>query len=334
MKRIGLLLLLAALTLPGHLYAGSTIKLAHFQTADLTSPKHAAALAFKQHVESRTEGSVTVEVYPASQLGDGNTVMEGLELGNIQMGIVHDGAVGGYYKPFNVFAIPYLFTNHAEAWEVVDGPFLQEMSEDMTDKSGIKLMAMADNGMRSFTNSKRQIKSPEDMKGLKIRVMTAPIYVDLVKSLGASPQAIPWPELPTALQQKVVDGQENGVTNIVNASLYQTQKYFTADGHVFSWHAYMINASFFEKLSDAEKAAVIDGVDLAKVIHRGMTAAQDANAKTILTEKGMEVYSPTPAELAEFRKLAQPAGRKWVIEEIGQEWVTKIEAAIQATKAE
>ncbi len=332
MKRTRLLLVLVALLLPVNVFAAKTIKLAHFQTADLTSPKHAASLAFKQYVESRTEGSLQVDIYPASQLGNGNTVMEGLELGNIQMGIVHDGAIGGYYKPFNVFAIPYLFKNHAEAWKVVDGPFLGEMSMDMTKKNGIKLLAMADNGIRSFTNSKRQIKSPADMKGLKIRVMTAPIYVDLVKSLGASPQAIPWPELPTALQQKVVDGQENGVTNIVNASMYQTQKYFTADGHVFSWHAYMMNASFFNGLSAKEKTAVTEGIELAKIIHRGMTAAQDANAKTILTEKGMEVYNPTPAELEEFRKLAQPAGRKWVVAEIGQEWVTKLENAIEAVQ--
>ncbi len=332
MKRTGLLLLLIAMLLPVNVFAAKTIKLAHFQTADLSSPKHAASLAFKQYVESRTEGAIKVDIYPASQLGNGNTVMEGLELGNIQMGIVHDGAVGGYYKPFNVFAIPYLFNNHAEAWKVVDGPFLEEMSQDMTKKNGIKLLAMADNGIRSFTNSKRPIKSPEDMKGLKIRVMTAPIYVDLVKSLGASPQAIPWPELPTALQQKVVDGQENGVTNIINASMYQTQKYFTADGHVFSWHAYMMNAAFFNKLSDAEKVIIQDGIDLAKIIHRGMTSAQDANAKTILTEKGMEVYNPTPAELAKFRELAQPAGKKWVENEIGKEWVAKLENAISAVK--
>ncbi len=332
MKRTGLLLLLIAMLLPVNVFAAKTIKLAHFQTADLSSPKHAASLAFKQYVESRTEGAIKVDIYPASQLGNGNTVMEGLELGNIQMGIVHDGAVGGYYKPFNVFAIPYLFNNHAEAWKVVDGPFLEEMSQDMTKKNGIKLLAMADNGIRSFTNSKRPIKSPEDMKGLKIRVMTAPIYVDLVKSLGASPQAIPWPELPTALQQKVVDGQENGVTNIINASMYQTQKYFTADGHVFSWHAYMMNAAFFNKLSDAEKVIIQDGIDLAKIIHRGMTSAQDANAKTILTEKGMEVYNPTPAELAKFRELAQPAGKKWVENEIGKEWVAKLEKAISAVK--
>ncbi len=332
MKRTGLLLLLIAMLLPVNVFAAKTIKLAHFQTADLSSPKHAASLAFKQYVEGRTEGAIKVDIYPASQLGNGNTVMEGLELGNIQMGIVHDGAVGGYYKPFNVFAIPYLFNNHAEAWKVVDGPFLEEMSQDMTKKNGIKLLAMADNGIRSFTNSKRPIKSPEDMKGLKIRVMTAPIYVDLVKSLGASPQAIPWPELPTALQQKVVDGQENGVTNIINASMYQTQKYFTADGHVFSWHAYMMNAAFFNKLSDAEKVIIQDGIDLAKIIHRGMTSAQDANAKTILTEKGMEVYNPTPAELAKFRELAQPAGKKWVENEIGKEWVAKLENAISAVK--
>ncbi|WP_420335158.1 DctP family TRAP transporter solute-binding subunit [Roseibium sp.] len=304
------------------------LKYAHFQAADMSSPKHAAALAFETCVEGKTAGSIDVQVYPASQLGDGGQVIEGLQLGTIQLGVVHDGPISGVYKPFAVFAMPYLFDDQAMAWSVVDGDFGAEMFEDMRAKTGIRVLGLADNGVRNFTNSKVPVAEPEDMKGLKMRVMTAPVWTRLVESLGASATPVPWPELPGALQQGVVDGQENGVTNIVNASLYQHQKYVSLDGHVFSWHAYMINDDFYESLTDAEKAAVGQCVEISKVIHRGMTAAQDANAATILGEKGLEVIPVSPEQKAKFRELAQPAVREYIVGEIGEEWPGKLDAAV------
>lgn len=304
------------------------LKYAHFQAADMSSPKHAAALAFETCVEGKTAGSIDVQVYPASQLGDGSQVIEGLQLGTIQLGVVHDGPISGVYKPFAVFAMPYLFDDQAMAWSVVDGEFGAEMFEDMRAKTGIRILGLADNGVRNFTNSKVPVAEPEDMKGLKMRVMTAPVWTRLVESLGASATPVPWPELPGALQQGVVDGQENGVTNIVNASLYQHQKYVSLDGHVFSWHAYMINDDFYESLTDAEKAAVGQCVEISKIIHRGMTAAQDANAATILGEKGLEVVPVSPEQKAKFRELAQPAVREYIVGEIGEEWPAKLDAAV------
>lgn len=322
-------LTVAALTVPLAVTAAEkVIKYAHFQAADLTSPKHAAALAFKGCLEAKTESGIEVQIFPASQLGDGPEVMEGLQLGTIQLGVVHDGPISSVYPPFSVFAIPYLFDDQAMAWSVVDGPFGQEMAEDMTAETGIRLLAMADNGVRNFTNSKRPIRAPEDMEGLKIRVMTAPVWVSLVESLGASATPVPWPELPGALQQGVVDGQENGVTNIVNASLYQHQSHVSLDGHVFSWHAYMINDDFYNNLTGAEQTALNQCIEIAKVIHRGMTAAQDANATTILTEKGLEVTPLSPVQKAKFRERAQPAVRAFVVEQVGEEWPNKLDAAI------
>jgi len=148
------------------------------------------------------------------------------------------------YKPIGVLGIPFLYDSHEHAWRVYDSPWLKEFSDDMIKKSGIRLLGFADNGVRHFTNSKRPIRTPDDMKGLKMRVMPSPVFQTLVSALGASPSAIPWAELPTALQQKVVDGQENGVTNILAASLYQYQKYVTLDGHVWSVHGCVINERF------------------------------------------------------------------------------------------
>jgi TRAP-type transport system periplasmic protein len=306
------------------------LKYAHFQAADLKSPKHAAALAFESCVESKTGGSIDVQVYPAGQLASDNEVMEAVQLNTIQMAVVHDGPISATYKPFSVLALPYLFDDQAMAWSVMDGPFGEELFEDMRAETGIKVFGVADNGVRNFTNNVRPIDDPSDMEGLKMRVMTAPVWVALVESLGASATPVPWAELPGALQQGVVDGQENGVTNILDASLYQNQKYVSLDGHVFSWHAYMMNDDFYNGLADAERKAVDQCVTIAMTIHRGMTAAQDANASAILAEKGMEVVPVSPEQKAEFRAKAQPAVREFIVEEIGEDWPNRLDAAIEA----
>ncbi len=125
-------------------------------------------------------------------------IIEGLRLGTVELGVVHEGGVSGVYRPFNIFGMPYMFQSHAHAYEVLDGPFGKELAEDLK-KTGIRLMAYADNGVRHFTISKRVIRTPEDMKGLKIRVQPSPVFIELVKALGASPTAIDWGEAPPAL---------------------------------------------------------------------------------------------------------------------------------------
>ena len=116
----------------------------------------------------------------------------------------------------------------------------------------------------------------------------------------------------------------------LNASLYQNQKYVSLDGHVFSWHAYLMNEDFYQGLSDGEKTAVNQCVQIAITIHRGMTAAQDANAATILGDKGMEVVAVSPEQKEMFREKSQPAVRDYIISEIGEDWPNKLDAAVQA----
>ncbi|WP_428268191.1 TRAP transporter substrate-binding protein DctP [Haliangium sp.] len=309
------------------------IRYAHFQPAKADQPKHAAALAFEKYVEEQSGGSIKVEIYPASQLGDANVVLEGLKLGTIEMGVVHDGPISTMFKPFMVFAIPYLFRSAEQAWAVVDGPLGQRLAEAMRTETGVRLFGLADNGIRHFTNDDHPIRTPADMEGLKIRVMPGPIWSTLVSSLGASPSPVSWPELPSALQQGVVDGQENGVTNILAASLYQHQRYATLDGHVYSFHAYLMNDAFWSKLSDKEQQIVRDGVAKAIAIHREMTSAQDAKAGELLAAAGMEVVTLTPAEIDAFRQRSQPAVSAWVREQIGADWVDGLFEAISNADA-
>jgi TRAP-type transport system periplasmic protein len=312
--------------------AQKTLKYAHFQPAKDDQPKHVAALAFKEHVEKATNGSVRVEIYPAGQFGKDQPTMEGLKLGTLELAVAHDGAIATVHKQIGVLGIPFLYENHEHAWRVYDSKWKDDFSADMVKKTGIRMLGVADNGVRHFTNSLKPIQSPADMKGMKIRIQPSPVFKALVESLGASASAIPWAELPTALQQRVVDGQENGVTNILAASLYQHQKFATLDGHVWSIHAYLVNERFYQGLTPTEKKAVDEGVQKAVAIHRRMTSDQDKNAKQILEKVGMQVYVPTSAQVAEFRKLAQPPVRQWAEKEIGKDYVDSLFKAIDATK--
>lgn len=320
-----------ALALP-MAHAQKTLKYAHFQPAKDDQPKHVAALAFKEHVEKATNGSIKVEIFPAGQFGKDQPTMEGVKLGTLELAVAHDGAIATVHKPIGVLGIPFLFENHEHAWRVYDSAWREGFSNDMIKKTGIRLLGVADNGVRHFTNSLRPIQSPADMKGMKIRIQPSPVFKALVESLGASASAIPWAELPTALQQKVVDGQENGVTNILAASLFQHQKFATLDGHVWSIHGYVINDRFYQGLTAAERKAVDEGTAKAVAIHRKMTADQDKNAKAILEKVGMQVYVPTAAQIGEFRRLAQPPVRQWAEAEIGKAYVDDLFKAIDATK--
>ncbi|MDZ7799265.1 MAG: TRAP transporter substrate-binding protein DctP [Trueperaceae bacterium] len=325
-------LLLGAALAFGLAQAQTVIKYAHFQPGSMDQPKHAAAMAFKSYVEGATGGELEVEIYPASQLGDAATVLEGLQLGTIEMGVVHDGPIASFFKPIEVLQMPYLFPNQAVAWEVFDGPFMEEFGEAMRAESDMQLLGVGDNGIRHFTNDVREVVTPEDMDGLKIRVQPSPIYQNLVESLGASPSAISWPELPSALQQGVVDGQENGVTNILAADLYQNQRYITLDGHVYSVHLYLMSGAFWDQLDEEQQRIVQTGADIAEGIHRGMTTAQDMNAESILTEVGMEVTVLSPDEIAAFREIAQPAVEEYLRDAVGDEWVDSLFEAVEAAQ--
>lgn len=314
--------------------AQKVIKYAHFQPAQADQPAHKAALAFKDYVESKSNGQLKVQIFPAGQFGKDAETMEALKLGTLEMGVVHDGAIAGTFKPITVLGIPYLYDSHEHAWRVYDSKFGEDFAELMRQKTGIRMLALADNGVRHFTNSLRPITTPADMKGMKIRIQPSPVFQTLVESLGASASAIPWGDLPTALQSKVVDGQENGVTNILAASLYQYQKYVTLDGHVWSVHAYLMNDRFFNALPPEQQKIVVDATRIARDIHRKMTADQDKAAKDILAQKGMQVTTLTPAQVDAFRSLAQPPVTQFAVKEVGKEWVDRLYDAIKATKSQ
>ncbi len=313
--------------------AGPTIKLGHVDPADWqTSKKGAAGLIFKNIVEGETD--IKVELFPASALGNENDLVQQVQEGTTQMAFV-SGAMAKVCKAADVLNIPYEFPSAPVAWDVLDGPFGKDLAEHCLKESGLRTLAYGETGFRNFTNNVREIKTPADMKGLKIRVQPITLYVELVKSLGGEPTPIAWPEVPNALTTGVIDGQENPVGVIYNNNLHKLQKYMILDGHVYGADFFVINDEFFKSLSAKDQEIVKKAARTAGLMGRAIQEFNTAEGVTKVVADGMKVYSPTAAELNQFKELAQPAIRKWLAGELGADavWIKKLDDAVaQATK--
>jgi len=274
-----------------------------------------------------TGGRITAERF---QNPNEQELTQNILRGRLEMGYISATGMAVAVPEMGVLNMPYLWRSEGERDYVLDKVIPPLLEQIMTAR-GLTLLKIGEAGWTNLF-CKIACTTPDRMKGMKMRIQPSPVFKTLVESLGASASAIPWAELPTALQQKVVDGQENGVSNILAASLYQHQKYATLDGHVYSIHAYMVNERFYQGLTAAERKAVDEGVAKATAIHRKITADYDKNAKAVLEKNGMQVYVPTAAQIGEFRKLAQPPVRAWAESEIGKAYVDDLFKAIGATR--
>lgn len=309
-----------------------TIRFAHADPADpYVAQKHAQALTFKALVESESGGRITVEVYPAGQLGGEREYLEAINLGTVEMGVA-SGAMAGFFPEAMVFDIPYLFSSEAVAWKVLDGPMGEKISALLAEKTNMINLGYGEVGFRHFTNNERPIHTPADMRGLNIRVQETPIYVRLVQSLGASPTPIPWPEVYSALDQGVVDGQENPVSTIDYAKLYEVQRYLTLDGHTFGVDFTVINKRFFNSLSPEDQELLRRAAYTSARVNRGIKALNEALALSKLQQE-MEVYAPAPEELAQFRELAQAPVIEWLSTQIDPALIDEVLQAVAEAEA-
>ena len=307
-----------------------TIRFGHVDPEDWTSSKKgAAAEVFKNIVEAETD--ITVDLFPAGSLGDENELVEQAQEGLTQVVMV-SGAMARVCRAAQVLDIPFMFPDETVAWEVLDGEFGDALAEHCLDESGLRTLAYGETGVRHFTNSEREVRTPEDMEGLRIRVQDVPLYVELVSALGAEPTPVPWTELPNALATGVVDGQENPVGVIYNNNLYEMQDYITLNGHVYAADFLAINDEFYQSLDETDRAVVDRAAKVAGTMGRAIQQFTSAEGLTALEEEGMQIYAPTADEIGMFRDLAQPAVIEWLEEELGDQagWIEDLQAAVES----
>lgn len=324
MKPLSKILSVAALTLalgPTAAFSATVIKLAHLNNSDpFNNPAGTMASVFKNLVETGTNGKVQVQLFPNGQLGSQSDVMQQVRSGVIQASIMSEGGMASAYPMIGVVDVPFAFPNVNVAFKVFNGPFADKLAESIEQKTGLTVLSFGDSGgFFEFTNSKHPVRSPADMKGLKIRTMSLETQKALVASLGAQPVNIPWSGVYTALQTGVADGQMNPVPIISFAKLYQVQKYLTLTNHLFAPYVFVMNKAFLDKLTPSEQQVVKSAAEAAGIASWGMSMAISSSDRGIpLLKQHMDIYSPTPAQLAQFREMSQPVVRKIIVKEFGK----------------
>ncbi len=280
----------------------------------------AAVDVFAREVEKRTNGRYKVQNFYSGALGAERESIEALQLGTLDLTMTSTGPVPNFVPEVAILDIPFLFKDYAQARATLDGPIGQDMLQKFPAK-GLVALAWGENGFRHMTNSKRQIVTPEDLKGLKMRTMENPVHMQAYKAFGIIPTPMAFTEVFTALQQGTVDGQENPLSVISSAKLDQVQKYMTLTGHVYSPALILMSKAQWDKLSAPDKQAFLDAAKEAVKANRARIDDDEHKAVADLKAKGMIIVENI--DKAKFQAALGPTfaefGKKF-----GQENIDKI----------
>ncbi|WP_053990559.1 TRAP transporter substrate-binding protein [Mangrovimonas sp. TPBH4] len=265
------------------------IKLGH--GLDVNHSVHKAMEKMGEDLAQISGGKMQLEIYPSQQLGTERECLELLQIGSLDMTKVSSGVMENFSPNMKVFGIPFLFRDRSHSFEVLDGPIGEQLLDGGT-KYWLKGLAYYDAGSRSFYTKEKPIHTPEDLKGLKIRVMESVTAIDMVKSLGGSPTPISWGELYTSLQQGVVDGAENNPPSFYLSRHYEVCKYYSLDEHTALPDVLLIGTHLWERLSDQEKEWLQEAVDKSVVYQRELWAEAEAEALREVQKAGVEIIRP------------------------------------------
>ncbi|MFN3525376.1 MAG: DctP family TRAP transporter solute-binding subunit [Paracoccus sp. (in: a-proteobacteria)] len=297
------------------------------------SPEYNALVRFKDYVEFKTNGDITVRLFPNNQLGGEREMIEMVQQGSLELSFPADGAMAGFYAPMQVWSIPYLFESAPVAWRVLESDFADRMRAEILEATGIRALAFSQNGFRSFTNNVRPIVNPEDMAGLKIRTMESPVYMEMVGALGATAVPISGAEVVMALRQGVVDGQENPPAVVYTGGHGEVQRYYTLNEHTFGLHVIIANDDWFSGLEPGHQQVIRDAAALmAWTENLQKTEGDWRFSRQLADELGMEIHVSTPEEKAAFRDITQPPVLDFIRSNVGDELVDELLAVVEDTK--
>ncbi len=312
--------------------AGPTvIKFAHSEAEiDLIqSPYLVYTSVFSTILQNGTAGRYEVQVFPNKQLGDLRSMAEQCGRGMIQMtGGQSAGLLASFDPAVQVVEMPYTFQNTEIGRSVMNGWFGQELADQVAKNSGLRIISYLPSAFRNFSNNKHEIRSPADMKGLKMRTMEIPIHMEMVKALGASPTPISWQELYSALQTGVVDGQENAPYTMLLGKLQEVQKYYTLDNHLLNMPLILINEKFYQGMDPADRRILDYACREAALAFLGVVKAKEAQDLDTIAKAGVTIYQPTPEEYARFQQATKEPVIKIMSEKVGQVWIDKLYKAI------
>ncbi len=293
-------------------------------------PTYLAGKKFGELLAAKLPGKYEVQVYANAQLGDDVRATEAVRMGSLEMVATSASPLTGLVPAFSVFDLPFIIPSEAAADAVYDGPVGQRLAKELEAK-GLVLLAYYENGFRQLTNSVREVKTPADLKGLKIRTMQNPIHLDAFKALGANPTPMPFSEVFTAMQQKTIDGQENPIPTIYLSKFHEVQKYATLTGHVYGPHILLINKKLFDSFPPADQKAIREAAQESAKFQRALNRKLNADAVAELKKAGMTVTELTPAQKKAFQDACAPVYASWE-PKIGKELIEQVRATVAKAK--
>jgi TRAP-type transport system periplasmic protein len=311
----------AAVAIPLAAQAQTKLRFAH--AGPDTSSQHLAALEFAKHVKERSQGKLEVQVFPASQLGNDATVIGAVRGGSIDMMMAGSGNFSGLNSRFEVLDIPFLFRDREHAYKVVDQQVGQELMKAL-EGSGLKQLAFWEVGFRSITTKNRAVRTPADVRGLKIRTQPNPVHVQAWKLLGTNPVPMPLSELYSALESGAVDAQEHPVEITHSAKFYEVQKHLTMTRHAFTAMPVVLNKAKFDGLAPDLQKVLLDAAQEAKLFQRALNQKNEGSIIAELRKAGMSVIENV--DVAPFKAAMGDELRKAHIAKNGPELLTAVEA--------
>jgi len=295
-------LAIAALLPVGQAGAGTTLKLAY--VAQPTNPYHKAMEVFAQKVREQSNGALEVQLFHSQQLGGERDYIEGMQLGTLEMAGTSTAVLGPFEPRIQLFDLPFLFRSPEHLDKVLDGPIGKEIAQLFPPK-GFRILGYTDMGARYIHNSKHMVRTPEDMKGLKFRVMQNPVHIETYKAMGARAVPMARPEVYSALKQGVLDGLDNALAFYESMGDYEVAKYLTLGVQIMQTPgALMVSEKLYQGLPPVQRKALEDAAREAMPIQRQMFRDADRETLERLKKKGVTVESADPAPFAEAAKAA------------------------------
>jgi tripartite ATP-independent transporter DctP family solute receptor len=292
-----------AATQPATAQEERVIRFGHLNNAD-----HAVSFGVKRFSEllaAKSGGKLKVQEYPASMLGNEMAQQTALRSGVQEMSAPATTSLAGIVREFGVLDFPFAVATYAQADALLDGPLGKALIDRLPEK-GLVALGYWDLGFRNVTNSRRPITKPEDLDGLKVRVIPNPVFLDTFKAFKANPIPMPFAELYGALESKAVDGQENPFAVILSNKIYEVQKFVSATNHVYGANIILVGKPFWDKLTPAEQKMMHDAANETRNYQRQVSRAAAQKAVGELQAKGMVYNEVSPAEQARMAQVAKP----------------------------
>jgi tripartite ATP-independent transporter DctP family solute receptor len=305
-----------------------TLRLAHSEA--VTNIRHDVCLFFVKRVNELSKGDVKIDIFPAGAMGSHQACQQQVATGVLDFYITTAGLVSTFdpTRIQELIELPYLFDNYSQAYAFMDTPYVAKFYDPLKAK-GIHYLVTWDNGFRHLTNNVRPVYTPQDMKGLKIRVVQSEMSINILQALGASAVPMSYAELYQAMQQKVVDGQENPFMNIYASKFYEVQKYMSLTKHQYSTLPIIISEMTWQRLDANQQNAILKAAEEAAPMFRKLVGANEDGQRKEMEKAGMKVNDVK--DLTPFRKAQEPV-YEWAKKKWGADKVSELLAEVEKTR--